>query len=102
MLLKVPGLIPLFLGMVAYFEAWFRLTLGGGLNLVAGNVDQANLQFALASDELRGAVLTIAFSLIYIGGSFLLVWGFFTTRKSKSFEEGNKRVAPKTPENSTV
>jgi uncharacterized membrane protein YhaH (DUF805 family) len=97
LLLKLPGIIPLVIGLVAYYAAWFRLTLGGGLNLVAGNVDQANIQFALARDELRGSVLTIAFSLIYIAGSFLLVWGFFTTRKSKSFEEGNKRVAPKTP-----
>jgi len=37
-----------------------------------------------------------------MAGSFLLVWGFFTTRKSKSFEEGNKRVPPKAPENPVV
>jgi uncharacterized membrane protein YhaH (DUF805 family) len=102
MLLKVPGIIPLIIGYVAYFSGWFRLTLGGGLNLVAGQVDQANLQFALAIDELRGAVITIYLSFLYIAGSFLLVWGFFTTRKSKSFEEGNKRVAPKNPENPVI
>lgn len=99
MFMKVPAVIPLVIGFVEYYAAWFRLTLGGGLNMLAGNVDQANIQFALARDELRGAVLTIALSLIYMAGSFLLVWGFFTARKSKSFEEGNKRVAPKTPEN---
>ena len=102
MFLKVPAVIPLIIGFVEYYAAWFRSTLGGGLNLVAGNVDQANIQFALARDELRGAVLTIALSLIYIAGSFLLVWGFFTARKSKSFEEGNKRVAPKSPENPAI
>ena len=102
MFLKVPAVIPLFFGFVAYYAAWFRLTIGGGLSLVAGDVDQANIQFALSRDELRGAVLTISLSLLYMAGSFLLVWGFFTTRKSKSFEEGNKRVAPKTPENPAI
>lgn len=102
LLLKMPGVIPLFIGFVAYYSSLFRMTLGGGLNLVAGNVDQANIEFALAREELRGSVSTIALSLIYIAGSFLLVWGFFTSRKSKSFEEGNKRVLPKNPENPVI
>jgi hypothetical protein len=102
LLLKLPGIIPLIIGCVAFFSAWFRLTLGGGLNLAAGAVDQANLQFALAREEFRGAVLTISLAIVYMASSFILVWGVFTARKSKSFEEGNKRVPPKNIENPAI
>ena len=68
-----------------------------GKNIFEGDLDQVSVDMVLARQELSGAITTMVVSLIYMAGSFLLVWGFFTTRKSKSFEEGNKRVAPKNP-----
>jgi hypothetical protein len=76
--------------------------LGAGFSILAGDVDEANTQLSLARDELIAGFWTMVLSMLYMAGSFLLVWGFFTTRKSKSFEEGNKRVAPKNPENPAV
>jgi uncharacterized membrane protein YhaH (DUF805 family) len=96
LLLKVPAIIPFLIGMVVYYGAIFRLGLGAGFSILAGDADQANSQLNLARNELVAGFWTMIFSILYMAGSFLLVWGFFTTRKSKSFEEGNKRVAAKT------
>ena len=102
LLLKVPAIIPFLIGMVVYYGAIFRLGLGAGFSILAGDADQANTQLNLARNELVAGFWTMIFSMLYMAGSFLLVWGFFTTRKSKSFEEGNKRVPPKYPENPSV
>jgi len=102
LLLKVPAIIPFLIGAGFYFGAIFRLGLGAGFSILAGNVDEANTQLNLARGELIAGFWTMVLSMIYMAGSFLLVWGFFTTRKSKSFEEGNKRVPPKNPENPVV
>jgi uncharacterized membrane protein YhaH (DUF805 family) len=102
LLLKVPAIIPFLIGAAFYYGAIFRLGLGAGFSILAGDVDEANTQLSLARDELIAGFWTMVLSMLYMAGSFLLVWGFFTTRKSKSFEEGNKRVAPKNPENPAV
>ena len=99
MLLKVPAIIPFVIGLVQFWIGVVKMQVELGKNIFEGDLDQVSVDMVLARQELSGAITTMVVSLIYMAGSFLLVWGFFTARKSKSFEEGNKRVAPKTPEN---
>lgn len=103
LLLPIPGLIPFFLGFVSVFV---QLDQSGFEELAATLTDeqlgQAFLAEVMSNPQLQNALLMVFFSLLYLGLTSLLVNLIFTLQRSKSFEQGNKRVAPKGPESPIV
>jgi uncharacterized membrane protein YhaH (DUF805 family) len=61
-------------------------------------IDPEVLNSLMNSQTLWSSLLLIFASLIYILITSLVVQVIMPARKTKSFEEGNKRVAPKGPE----
>jgi uncharacterized membrane protein YhaH (DUF805 family) len=114
LLLPVPALVPFGLGLYQFFQELIRLgysqffqeliRLGYSTSTFTNpdQIDEATLQSLMTNEVLIGAALLIFGSLIYLFVSSLLVNLIFPTRKTKSFEQGNKRVAPITPENPTI
>lgn len=59
---------------------------------------QAFVQLAMTNTQLQDSLLIVFFSLLYLGLASIVVNLIFPIQRSKSFEDGNKRVAPKGPE----
>lgn len=101
-LLPVPAIVPFGLGLYQFFQELIRLGLSMSTLKNPDQIDDATLQSLMTNEVLIGAALLIFGSLIYLFLSSLLVNIIFPTRKSKSFEQGNKRVEPKGPESSAL
>ena len=103
LLLPVPGFIPFIYGLVGIFVQLFE---AGFEELVMTYTDEqvgaAFIQLAMENTQLQDSLLIVFFSLLYLGLASIVVNLIFPIQRSKSFEEGNKRVPPKNPENPTV
>jgi len=98
LLLPIPGLIPFAYGVYLFFS---ELVLLGVADVLWNNpelVDEAFIRELVSLPEIMNALLILLSGLLYLFASSLLVNVIFPIRKSKSFEQGNKRVAPKGPE----
>lgn len=102
LLLPVPAIVPFGLGLYQFFQELIRLGFSTSSFTNPDQIDDATLQSLMTNEVLIGSALLIFGSLIYLFVSSLLVNIIFPTRKTKSFEQGNKRVAPITPENPTI
>jgi hypothetical protein len=60
--------------------------------------DQQTLDGLMANESLINATIVILLSMLYLFVTFILVQVIFAATRRKTFEEGNKRVAPKGPE----
>ncbi len=102
LLLPLPGLIAL----VALITNVILLIMSLGINQIFLNnpelIDEDYLREMIMSPEFLNPTILIFFSFLYVILTYVLVNVIFPIRKSKSFEEGNKRVAPKTPENPAI
>lgn len=94
----IAGFIPLTYGVYVLFT---EIANQGILESVLNNpelVDEAFVRDLIANPQIMNSLGIVAFSVVYLFLTSLLVNIIFPIRKSKSFEEGNKRVAPKGPE----
>lgn len=62
-------------------------------------ISQEFVNSLMANEVLLGSILMVLFSLLYMLITSLVVQVIMPARKTKTFEQGNKRVAPKGPEN---
>ena len=101
-LLPLPGLIVL----VALITNVILLIMSLGIDQIFLNnpelIDEDYLREMFMSPEFMNPIVMVLFSFLYVILTSVLVNVIFPIRKSKSFEEGNKRVAPKTPENPAI
>ena len=98
LLLPIPGLIPFAYGVYLFVA---ELVFQGVADVLWNNpglVDEAFIRELITIPEIMNALLILGLSLLYLFASSLLVNVIFPIRESKSFEQGNKRVAPKGPE----
>lgn len=62
-------------------------------------ISQEFVNSLMANEVLLGSILMVLFGLLYMLITSLVVQVIMPARKTKTFEQGNKRVAPKGPEN---
>lgn len=62
-------------------------------------ISQEFVNALMSNEVLLGSILIVLFSLLYMLFTSLVVQVIMPARKTKTFEQGNKRVAPKGPEN---
>ena len=99
LLLPVPGFIPFIYGFVGVFVQLFEAGFEElALTYTDEQLGEAFIQLAMENTQLQDSLLIVAFSLLYLGLTSIVVNLIFPIQRSKSFEEGNKRVAPKGPE----
>lgn len=97
LLLPVPAIVPFGVGLYQFFQELIRL--GYDLTFFANpDLSDATLQALTTNEVLVGSGLLIFGSLTYLFVTSVLVNIIFPIRKSKSFEQGNKRVAAAVPE----
>jgi uncharacterized membrane protein YhaH (DUF805 family) len=97
LLLPVPAIVPFGVGFYQFFQELIRL--GYDLTFFANpDLSDVTLQALTTNEVLVGSGLLIFGSLTYIFVTSVLVNIIFPIRKSKSFEQGNKRVAAAVPE----
>jgi hypothetical protein len=80
---------------IQLFEAGFDEL---ALTLTDEQLGQAFVTEVMSNPQLQDSLLIVFFSLLYLGLASIVVNLIFPIQRSKSFEEGNKRVAPKGPE----
>jgi uncharacterized membrane protein YhaH (DUF805 family) len=97
LLLPVPAIVPFGVGLYQFFQELIRL--GYDLTFFANpDLSDVTLQALTTNEVLVGSGLLIFGSLTYLFVTSVLVNIIFPIRKSKSFEQGNKRVAAAVPE----
>jgi uncharacterized membrane protein YhaH (DUF805 family) len=96
-LLPLPGLVPFVMGLFQFIQELIHV--GYDLSFFANpDLSDATLQALTTNEVLVGSGLLIFGSLTYLFVTSALVNIIFPIRKSKSFEQGNKRVAAAVPE----
>ena len=92
-------------GIIAFFVGVFQflreLTILGVSTEVLMNPDLVTEEFIaslLANESVLNLLFVIFFTGLYTGLAWLVVQVIMPIRKTKTFEQGNKRVAPKGPE----
>ena len=94
--LPVPGLFVFLVGNTMVWSALLRVSLAGGFSILAGDEKRAALEIAKAEEDIATGTTMVYLSLFYLVAVLIWVNGYLASKKSKSFEEGNKRVAAKT------
>ena len=94
--LPVPGIFLSLVGNTMVWSALLRVSLAGGFSILAGDEERAALEIAKAEEDIATGTTMVYLSLFYLVVVLIWVNGYLTSKKSKSFEEGNKRVAAKT------
>lgn len=97
-LLPVPGLIPLVVGIYLFVDELVKAGITEALLTNPELIDQETLNSLAQNEAVQGSFMILLFSSLYLLLAFLLVNVILPIRQSKSFEQGNKRVAPKGPE----
>ena len=97
-LTPIPGLIPFTNGLIVLLTELYNRGIDGSILDGPQSSIDAFVKEIIAIPEVMNALGLILVSLLYILFTSLLVNVIFPIRKSKSFEEGNKRVTPKGPE----
>lgn len=100
--LPLTGLIAIFLGVSQFLAEVWRLNVSEGLNLLGGDFSQSTLNAVFAHEGLRESTRIIIVALVYLGITCLQVGVYFTSKRSKSIEEGNKLLANRSSENPQV
>ena len=99
LLLPAAGIFPFSFGL---FQFVYELGLLGLTEEDLQNPELISQEFVtalMANEVLVGSLLMFLFGLLYIFITSLVVQVIMPARKTKTFEQGNKRVAPKSPEN---
>lgn len=102
LLLPIPGFFPFVYGIVLFVN---ELIVLGVDETVLDNpelIDEAFLRDLVQNEVIMSSFGIILLSLLYILLTSVLVNLIFPIQRSKSFEQGNKRVAPKGPETPTL
>ena len=94
--LPVPGIFLSLVGNTMVWSALLRVSLAGGFSILAGDEERAALEIAKAEEDIATGTTMAYLSLFYLVAVLIWVNGYLASKKSKSFEEGNKRVAAKT------
>jgi len=97
-LLPVPGLIAFVYGLSTLIQELMLLGIDESIFRNPELLDETLLTELMMNEAIGVSLLTIGLSLLYMLLTFLLVNIIFPAQQSKSFEQGNKRVAPKGPE----
>lgn len=98
LLIPIPGLIPLFYGLYVLFSELYLLGIDETILDNPELVDEAFVRDLIANPEILNSLGLVLMSVLYLFATSVLVNIIFPIRKSKSFEQGNKRVAPNGPE----
>jgi len=102
LLLPIPGFIPFILGLANLVTELVALRIDKAIIDNPNLIDAAYLEELLKNSVLLDSFVMIFLSLGYIFLSSVLVSIIFASLKSKSYEEGNKRVAPASPETTAL
>jgi uncharacterized membrane protein YhaH (DUF805 family) len=102
LLLPIPGFIPFVMGLVNLVIELVALGIDKAIVNNPELIDAAYLEELFKNSVLVNSLVMIFFSLAYIFFTSVLVSIIFASRKSKSFEEGNKRVSPHSPETTAL
>lgn len=94
--LPVPGVFVFLVGNTMAWSALLRVSLAGGFSILAGDEERAALEITKAEQDIATGSTMVYLSLFYLVAVLIWVNGYLASKKSKSFEEGNKRVAAKT------
>jgi uncharacterized membrane protein YhaH (DUF805 family) len=94
--LPVPGVFVFLVGNTMVWSALLTVSLAGGFSILAGDEERAALEIAKAEEDIATGTTMVYLSLFYLVAVLIWVNGYLASKKSKSFEEGNKRVAAKT------
>ena len=98
MMLPIPGFVAFVYGLGTFVSELMLLGIYESLLNNPELVDEALVRELMMNEAIGVSLLTIGLSLLYMLLTFLLVNIIFPAQQSKSFEQGNKRVAPKGPE----
>ena len=101
-LLPVPGWIGLFIGLEQFLAGVWRWHVTEGFELLGGDFSQSTLNAVFANEGLRESTRIIIVALVYLAITYLQVGVYFTSKRSKSIEEGNKLLAARSSENPQV
>ena len=103
LLLPVPGYIPFVYGLVIMFVELFEAGFAElALTYTDEQLGEVFVMEVMSNPQLQESLVIVLVSLLYIGLTSILVNVIFAAQRSKSFEQGNKRVAPKGPESPIV
>jgi uncharacterized membrane protein YhaH (DUF805 family) len=102
LLLPVPGLIPFSIGFFNFVNELYQLGLENEILMNPELVDQDTIMALIENEAILGSILLILVSTLYALVTSVVVQIIFAAQKSKSFEDGNKRVAPKGPESQAL
>lgn len=94
--LPTPGVFLFWAGNTLVWSALLKVSLAGGFSILAGDEERAALEIAKAKEDIATGSTMVYLSLSYLVAVLIWVNGYLASKKSKSFEEGNKRVAAKT------
>lgn len=100
--LPLTGLIAIFLGVSQFLAEVWRLNVSEGLNLLGGDFSQSTLNAVFAYEGLRSSYRVMLVALVYLAITCLQVGVYFTSKRSKSIEDGNKLLAARSSENPKV
>jgi uncharacterized membrane protein YhaH (DUF805 family) len=98
LLLPAAGLIPFSIGFFNFVNELYQLGLDNEALVNPELINEDTIRALMGNEAIVGSIFLILFSGLYIFVSSIVVQIIFPAQKSKSFEEGNKRVAPKGPE----
>jgi uncharacterized membrane protein YhaH (DUF805 family) len=101
-LLPFPGLIPFVVGVAFFIDELIKAGITEETLRNPELISQETLNSLAQNDELLGSIVILLFSSLYLLVTYLVVNVIIPIRRSKSFEQGNKRVAPKGPETPAV
>jgi uncharacterized membrane protein YhaH (DUF805 family) len=98
LLLPVPGFFPFVYGVVLFVDELIVLGIDETVLDNPELIDQAFLRELIQNEVIMSSFGIILLSLLYIGLTSILVNLIFPIQRSKTFEQGNKRLAPNGPE----
>ena len=97
-LLPVAGLVPFVYGLVVLIRELMAMGIEQRILDNPDLVDEAYINTLLQNPVIMDSIWIILFSGLYILFTSILTNFIFTAQRSRSYEDGNKRVAPKGPE----
>jgi uncharacterized membrane protein YhaH (DUF805 family) len=98
LLLPAAGLVLLTVGIVQFVVELIGLGIDQAILDNPEQLDEQTLTALLANEALASSLGLIFLSGLFLFFASIVVQIIFPAQRSKSFEEGNKRVAPKGPE----
>ena len=98
LLLPAAGFVPLTIGVVQFVVELIGLGFDQSIIDNPEQLDEQTLTAIFSSEALAGSLGLIFVSGLFVFFASIVVQIIFPAQRSKSFEEGNKRVAPKGPE----